>query len=334
MHLRQREAIHAEFLFTLVFCAVACGLVLSPIVHAQYPDRAIRIVVPFPPGNAPDLQARMLGERFTTEMKQPVIVENRPGAAGVLAVQAVTGAAPDGHTLLVHGSAYLISKAVQPGLAIDPVNELAPAAQIYAAGPIALLVGGGSSARNVEDLVDRLKATPGKLSYGSAGVGLIHHLTGELLLNATRTQALHIPFKGPDLYTALIRGEVDFTVSPLTVIMPLVKAGKMRVLATMNSGRMREMPDVRTLNEVYKNDLLVMEFWAGLAAPVKTPVPVLRAVHAATVRALEDPVVRNAIETGLNTPTPDVSTEAFAAFVRRENDKLREIVKLTGIKAE
>ncbi len=313
---------------------MAAGLTLAPgASQAQsYPVKPVRLLTVLTAGT--DTYIRVLGTKLADIWGQPVIVDNRPGAAGVLAVQGVTSAAPDGHTLLVHGSAYLISKAVQPGLAIDPVNELAPAAQIYSAGPIALLVGGGSSARNVEDLVDRLKATPGKMNYGSAGVGLIHHLGGELFLKATQTQALHIPFKGPDLYTAVIRGEVDFTVSPLTVIMPLVKAGKMRVLATMNAGRMRELPEVRTLNELYKNELLVMEFWTGLAAPVKTPVPVLRAIHAATVKALEDPVVRNSIEVGLNTPTPDVSMEAFAAFVRRENDKLREIVKLTGLKAE
>ena len=314
----------------LLLCA---ALAVTGTSRAQsYPTKPVHLVTVLTAGT--DTYIRVLGTRLSEIIGQPVVVDNRPGASGVLAVQAVTGSAPDGHTLLVHGSAYLISKAVQPSLAIDPVNELAPVAKVYGSGLIGLLVGGDSPAKNVEDLVSRMKASPGKLSYGSAGIGLIHHLAGELFLNASQTQALHVPFKGPDLYAAVMRGEVDFTVSPLTAIMPLVKAGKMRLLATMNAGRHQALPDVRTLNELYKNDLLVMEFWAGLAAPAKTPASTVRAIHTATVKALEDPAVRNAIEVGLNVPTPGESTEAFAAYVRRENDKMREIVRVTGIKAE
>ncbi|MFM9967271.1 MAG: Bug family tripartite tricarboxylate transporter substrate binding protein [Burkholderiales bacterium] len=312
---------------------LAAALAASGTSFAQsYPVKPVRLLTVLTAGA--DTWIRVMAGRLADNNGQPFIVENRPGASGVIAVQAVTGAAPDGHTLLVHGAPYLISKAIQPNLAMDPANELAPVVKVYGSGPIGVVVSGASPSANVEDLVARLKASPGKLTFGSAGLGLIHHFAGELFLTATQTQALHIPFKGPDLYTALMRGDIDFTVSPMTVIMPLVKAGKMRLLATMNAGRHSALPDVRTLNELYKNELVVMEFWAGLAAPVKTPAPIIRAIHAATVRALDDPAVRNAIEVGLNVPTPAESVEAFTAFVRRENDKAREIVKLTGIKGE
>ena len=318
--------------FSCVTLAAAL-LATAGAINAQapYPSKPVRIVTMLPAGG--DTYIRVLGGRLAELFGQPVIIDNRPGAAGVLAVQAVTGAAPDGHTLIVHASSLLISKAMQPSLAIDPVAELAPAVRIHGGGPIGLLVSGASPANRVEDLVARLKASPGKMNYGTPGPGLIH-LASELFLNATQTRAVHIPFKGSEVYTALMRGDVDFTVSPLTLVIALVKSGKMRILGTMNAARHRALPDVPLLSEVFKNDLLILEVWSGLAAPAKTPAGIVRVIHDATMKALQDPTVRDSIEVSLNIPGANESTEEFAAFVRRENDKLQQIVKLTGLKAE
>lgn len=315
------------FTLAVALFAAACAV----RAQAPYPSKPVRLVTMLPAGG--DAYIRVLGGRLAELLGQPVIVDNRPGAAGVIAVQAVTGAPADGHTLIVHASSLLISKAMQPSLAIDPVTELAPVVRIHGGGPIGLLVGGSSPANNVDDLVARLKASPGKMNYGTPGPGLIH-LASELFLNATLTQAVHIPFKGAEVYTALMRGDVDFTVSPLTLVMALVKSGKMRLLGTMNATRHRALPDVPLLAEVFKNNLLILEVWSGLAAPAKTPMAIVRTIHGATMKALQEPAVRSPIEAALNIPGDNESTEQFAAFVKRENDKLREVVKLTGIKAE
>jgi tripartite-type tricarboxylate transporter receptor subunit TctC len=234
----------------------------------------------------------------------------------------------------VHSPAFLIAKHVQPSMAYDPM-ELAPVAQIYGGGASIVVVRGDSQYKSLDDLVARAKTAPGKVSYGSGGVGFPAHLSAESILQTTGTQALHVPYKSTAEYLqALIRGDTDFSVAIATSAMPLIRSGRLRAVAVMNASRTRDMPDVPTVRELLKNDLLVQEFWAGLAAAAKTPPDTIRALYAATAKALADPVVRKVIEAPGNVPMAADSPEAFGAFVRRENDRWRTIVKLVGIKPE
>ena len=314
---------------------IGAALVLSGNTKAQstYPTKPVHLVTNNPIG--PDVYVRMLGTRLADQMGQPVIVDNRPGLGGALAAQAVSGALSDGYTLLIQYVGILITKHVNPRLAFDPVEDLVQVAKIYDRGASVLVVRADSAAKNLEDLVAQAKASPGKLSYGSAGIGGAPHLAAQLILKITGTQALHVPFKGnAEFFQALLRGDVDFGIFATTSSSTQIKAGKVRALAVTSSARTKDLPDVPTLRDVLNKDILVMENWTGLAAPVKTPAEIVRRLNAETIKALTDPALRKVIEAAGNEPAAAESTEQYAAFVRRENDKWREIVKVSGVKPD
>ncbi len=317
-----------------LFCVAMAAFALMCNAFAAEPSSAkpLRIVTVLPPG--PDVYLRALGARLSELLGRPVIIDNKVGASGVLALQAVASAPPDGSVLLAHSAAFLIFKAVQPSQPIDPVADFVAIAQVFGGGASVVVVSADSPVRSMQDLIARTKEAPGKLKYGSAGIGFPSHLATESLLQVTGTQALHIPFKGSDYLQAQLRGDVDFSIAVITSAMALVKSGKLRALAATSTERLRDLPDVPTLRELLKSDLLVQEFWVGLAAPAKTPPEVIRTLHAATVKALGDSAVRKSIENAGNTPGTGESPAEFGAFIRSENEKWRQIVKFTGIKAE
>lgn len=314
---------------------IVATLALSGHTKAQssYPTKPLRLVANTPVG--PDVYVRMLGTRLADQMGQPVVVENRTGVGGALAAQAVSGAPSDGYTLLIQFVGILIAKQVDPRLAFDPVEDFVQVAKIYDRGASVLVVRADSAAKNLEDLVAQAKASPGKLSYGSSGIGGAPHLAVQLILKITSTQALHVPFKSTaEFYQALLRGDVDFGIFATTSASTQIKAGKVRALVVTTSARTKDLPDVLTLRDVLKNDLLVMENWTGLAAPVKTPAEIVRRLNAETIKALTDPGLRKVIEAAGNEPAAAESPEQYSAFVRRENDKWREIVKVSGVKPD
>jgi tripartite-type tricarboxylate transporter receptor subunit TctC len=301
--------------------------------QAQFPSKPLRIVTVLPAGN--DGYVRALASKLSGQVGQPVIVDNRPGAGGVIAAQSVSTAPPDGHAMMVIASAFLIAKAVNPKLAYEPLEDFSPVAKIYGASSSMVLVRPESPAKSLEQLLAIARATPEKFSYGVGGIGGQPHLSAASILAISGIKALHVPFKTQnDVAFALLRGDVDFTILATTTSLPLVQTGKFRVLAVTSGRRVKSFPDVPTVHEVIKNDLLVHETFAGLAGPAKTPGELVRRLHAEITRALADAGVIKALQAGGNEPTLDESAEQFAAFLRRENDKWREIVKLTGVKAE
>jgi tripartite-type tricarboxylate transporter receptor subunit TctC len=313
-------------LLSLAFSAAAPA-------QAQFPSKPLRIVTVLPAGN--DGYVRAVASKLSEQIGQPVIVDNRPGAGGVTAAQSVSTAAPDGHAMMVIASAFLIAKAVNPRLAYEPLEDFSPVAKIYGGSSSMVLVRPESPAKSLEQLLAIARATPEKFSYGVGGIGGQPHLSAASILAISGIKALHVPFKTQnDVAFALLRGDVDFTILATTTSLPLVQTGKFRVLAVTSGRRVKSFPDVPTVREVIKNDLLVHETFAGLAGPAKTPVDLVRRLHAEISRALADPGVKKALEAGGNEPTLDESVDQFAAFLRRENDKWREIVKLTGVKAE
>ena len=309
------------------------ALALPGVSGAQstFPQKPMRLVTALPAGN--DAYVRMIAARFSEQMGQPVVVENRTGGSFVPPVQAASSAAPDGHTLLVYSPVMQIAKRLQPTLPFDPIAEFAPVAKIYEGSGGMLLVRPDSPFKSMQDLVAAARAAPGKLSFGGQ-IGGFGHLNTASFLAIAGVQAFHVPYKAPgDDMPALLRGDIDFSFLATTLAMPQVAAGKFRVLAVTSAKRMRVLPNTPTLVELLKNDLLAQENWSGLAAPAKTPTELVARLHAETLKALTDPALRKVIEAGGNEPALNERPEQFAAFVRREFDKWGEIVRISGAKA-
>jgi tripartite-type tricarboxylate transporter receptor subunit TctC len=298
-----------------------------------FPTRPVRIIVPYAAGGGPDVLVRQIGPRLGEALGQPIVLENKVGAAGVLAAQYVAQAAPDGYTLLMGSNTHLIQKIMQPDLKFDPLAEFIPVSNM-ASSPTVMVVRADGPYKTVADVLAAGKANPGKMNYGSGGIGTSAHLAGATFVALGGLKATHIPLKGSvEITASLLRGDTDFAFPVAGTGVPQVKGGRLRALAVTGASRLKELPDVPTLNEAMRNDLTVQESWFGFWAPAKTPADVIAKLHAAASKVLADPAVRAQFEATGNTPGLSESPQAFATFVRSENRKWAEIVKLTGVSA-
>lgn len=301
---------------------------------AQYPSRIITLISPFPAGGGPDAYLRPLAVKLAEQLGQSVIIDNRAGGGGALMMPQLARATPDGHTIGVMTNSILIQKHLQPVLAYDPIGDFAQVTRLITGAPV-LVVTADSPARRIEDLIAMARAAPGKLNYGSGGVGTPSHLAAATLQSLTGVDIVHIPFKNSgDVVPSLLRGDLHFSFQVASFVIPLIRAGKLRALASGSNARMRDLPEVATLSEVYRNELLTQETWLGLAAPARTPSDTLRRLHAETARALAEPAIVQIIERTGTSPAPSASPDEMQSYVRRENDKWREIVRLSGAKAD
>jgi tripartite-type tricarboxylate transporter receptor subunit TctC len=324
---------HRLMKFALTTLA-AFTLVLPGVSQSQsgFPQRAIRLVTALPPGN--DAYVRVLAARYSEQMGQSVVVDNRTGGSFVPPSQAVASSAPDGHTLLLFSPVMQIAKRLQPALPFDPIAEFTHVAKIYEGSGGMMLVRPDSPFQSAQDVVAAAKAAPGKVSYGGQ-IGGFGHLNTSSFLAIAGVQAFLVPYKAPgDDMAALLRGDIQFSIIATTLAMPQVAAGKFRVLAVTTGKRMRVLPSAPTLVELFKNELLAQENWSGVAAPVKTPAEVINRLHAETVKAIADPSMRKVVEAGGNDIAVSERQEIYAAFVRREYEKWGEIVRITGMKAD
>ncbi|EHK66514.1 Bug family tripartite tricarboxylate transporter substrate binding protein [Achromobacter arsenitoxydans] len=319
------------------FCLGALGAGLMSHFAAQaagtYPSRAVRIVVPYAAGGGPDIMVRQFGPKLSLTMGQPIVVENKVGAGGVLAAQYVAQAAPDGYTVLLGSNSHLIQKALQPTLAFDPAGDFAPVT-VIGTSPSVLVVSAGSPYRSVQDLIAALRARPGKMNYASGGVGSAAHLGGATFAALVGAEAVHVPFKGSvEIPISLTRGDTDFAFTIAGTAIPQVKSGRLRALAVTSREPMAELPDVPPLHELLHSDLAVQEFWFGLWLPGKPGADVVDTLYAATTAALKDSTVRRDFEAaGIRVIQSD-SPRAAAAFVRDEYQKWADIIKLAGVSA-
>lgn len=316
----------------LISAAIAWASVSVGMAAEPYPAKPVRMISLLPPG--PDAFIRVIATRLAEQIGQPVVVENRVGGSGVPAAQAVMNAPADGHTLLFYTVVLIISKSIQPNLVFDPVADFAPVAKIYGGGASLLLVRPDALFKSAQELIDRARATPGKITHGGV-FGLSGHLNAASFLALAGAKGFHVPFKatGDDL-PAILRGDIDFTFQASTVAMPQVLGGKFRVLAATSAERMRVFPEVPTLKEILKSDLMVQDNWSGFAMHAKTPSTIISRLNAETRRLLQDAAVRKVLETAGNEVSGEETPEQFGQFMRREFDKWREIVKLTGVKVD
>lgn len=320
---------------SFVLCSVSAfaAPLLSRMAFAAepYPSRPVRLIIPYAAGGGPDVLARQVGPRIAEVLGQPIVLENKVGAAGVLAAQFVAQQAPDGYNLLMGSNTHLIQKVLQPDLKFDPISEFTPVSNL-AASPTVMVVRADAPYKSVGDVIAFAKANPGKINYGSGGIGTSAHLAGATLVSLAGLKATHIPLKGSvEIAASLLRGDTDFAFPVAGTAMPQVKGGKLRALAVTSASRLKELPDVPTLKEVLKNDLAVQESWFGFWAPAKTPPEVVAKLHTSINKVLADPATKAQFEATGNTAAVTESPQAFAAFVRSENQKWADIIKLTGI---
>jgi tripartite-type tricarboxylate transporter receptor subunit TctC len=318
----------------LVIPAVALTL-MAASANAQtpaYPGKPIRWIVPFPPGGSTDLLARVVGQKLTESWGQQVIVENRGGAGGTLGAAEAARAPADGYTLLMGAIHHTIATSVYPKLPYDFQRDFAPIT-VVAIVPNVLVVNPAVPAKSTKELIAYAKANPGKLTYGSAGMGTAHHLIGELFNLRAGTEIVHVPYKGSAPAVAdLIGGQVSIMYDTVASCLPHVKSGKLRPLAVATAKRSSALPDVPTIAESALPGFEVTT-WFGALAPAKTSPEVVAKLNAEMVKILNMPDVRKRLlEAGAepvgNTP------EQMAAQIKRETEEFGKIVKQAKITAE
>ena len=302
--------------------AVTCGFAQS------FPDKPVKVIVGFPPGSVPDIFARMLQPGLQEAWKQPLVVENRPGASGAIAAGVVARAPKDGHTLLVHG-AYAVNAAFSQNLSYDPLNDLVDIAPI-AWQPFVLVTAAPAGARTLAELIAAAKTTSSQLNYGSPGVGSYPHLGGEKLKIAAGIEAVHVPFKGPgDVIVEIIAGRIDFAYSPVLIALPYIREGKLNALAVSSEARSRLMPDVPTTAEAgLSGSGFVLT--VGLWAPAGTPASEVEKISNDVALVLATPAARSSL-TRLGAEPMTMRPAEFAQFVRREIEDLKRTVKAAGL---
>lgn len=315
------------------------GLGMTP-AHAQtasadkYPVKPIRLVVPFGPGGPTDIAARTVGQKLSENLGQPVVVDNRAGAGGSLGSGEVARASADGYTLLYGSSSTL---AVNPSLyasrlPYDPARAFAPVAMV-ARGPQVMIISASVPANNLKEFVEYARKNPSTISYSSAGIGSVGHLSSELLLDTLGIKAVHIPYKGgAPAIGAVVSGETQFTVDAVGTTAAFSKAGKVKTIAVLSEKRTSFAPDVPTVEEAGFKPVAA-DFWSGIVAPAGINPEIARRINAEIVKILRMPDVVTQMR-NLGADPQGSSPAEFARFIDDETKKWAEVVKLTGATAQ
>ena len=317
----------------LLAAGIAIGLTFATNAGAQnYPDKPIKMIVPFPPGGPIDTMARLTGQSMSASLGQQVIVENRPGAGSTIGFKAAAAADPDGYTLLFGSSGSLgVAPALYPSLDVDPLKHFVAVATTSLL-PHIMVVGPDVPAKTVAEFVAYAKANPGKLNYG-AGLGTPPHLLSTLFKTQAGLDITYIPYKGsaPSV-TDLIGGQTHFTIDGMLILIPQVKAGKLRALAVARPERWPDLPDVPTLVESGYHDFTI-DAWTGVMAPKGTPPQIVTRLNAVINDGLKTDEIKTAL-TRFHALPKASSPQEFEAFLKDQLPKWASMVKLAGAKGE
>lgn len=324
--------IAAALAFSLLVIAVAPAGAQGKGADS-FPDRPLRLIVPFPPGGGNDTLARIVGQRLSAVIGQQIVVDNRGGAGGVIGATLAASAAPDGYTLFLGSLGNLAhNPALKPNLSYNPIRDFAPIS-LLATSSFILAVHPAVAAKSVRDLIALAKASPGKLNYASAGAGSSLHMTAELFKYATGTDMLHVPYKGAGpAITDLIAGRVQLIFSTMPPALPHVKSGKLRALGVTSAKRAAAAPDVPTVAESGVAGFDVSN-WQGILAPAKVPDATVRRLNRDVLAALELPGMPEALgaqglESAGSTPGQ------FGTLIKSEIEKYTQVVKAADIKID
>ena len=306
---------------------LSAGFSGGALAQAGYPDKPIRLIVPFPPGGGTDTLSRVVADKLSTTLGWKVVVENKAGAGGTVGLDAAAKAKPDGYTIVMAQTSNLsIAPSIMTGLPYDPVKNFVPV-RLVASVPLAIVVGKDSPLKSMADLVAAAKANPGKLLFASPGNATVAHLTGEYFQKIAGIKYTHVPYKGtgqalPDV----ISGRASFFVASIESAMPQVKAGQLRAIAVTSSKRAPQWPDVPTVAESGYPGFEAIT-WFGIAVPTGTPAPIVARLDAEIAKVLDAPDVKARLEGNV-----DIGPAAFAALVKSDHEKWAEVVKEAGIK--
>ncbi|EGI75427.1 Bug family tripartite tricarboxylate transporter substrate binding protein [Hylemonella gracilis] len=328
-----------RFLKPIWLGLLSLGVVLATAAQAQgpaasYPDKPIRLIVPFPPGGGTDILARLVASELGARQGWTIVADNKAGAGGTIAISEAVKAAPTGYELVIGQKDNLvIGPWLYKGLPWDPTRDLVAVAHV-AYTPVLIATSANSKYQSLEDVIAAARKDPGKISYGSPGNGTSIHLAAELFQKAAGIQLTHVPYKGsnPALMDALA-GNIDLLVSSVPSAMGQIKAGKLRALAVTSAARSSSLPEVPTVAQAARLKDFDVSTWYGLFAPAGTPAPVVDKLHAAVNRLLEDVTVRAAIQAQGAEPQAK-SAAAFATQLRTEYPQWKGIVEAAGVKLD
>ena len=299
----------------LAFCLLAGGAA----AQSDYPSRPVRIIVPSPPSGGTDIVARVLAQHFSNAFRQQFFVENKPGAGNVIGIEAAARAAPDGYTLLVSASTIALNSVLYQKVPYDPVRDFTPIT-LAATAPNILVVNPKLPINSVADLIAAAKAQPGKLTYGTPGIGTSPHLCMELLKSMAGVDLQHVPYKGTAAaVTDIIGGQIDVAFATALTAKPLIDAGRLRALAVSGPRRSDALPNVPPVAEAGVPGYEAMQ-WYGLLAPAGTPAAVIQRVHAQAMVALRSPEMKARLAADGAEPLGTTPAE-FGAYIKRELDK-------------
>jgi len=308
----------------------------SVLADEAFPSKPIRIIVPFTPGGSPDILARAIGQKITESTGVAVIVENVPGAGGTIGAERIAKAAPDGYTLLMgHVGTLAVAPSVYPQLAYDPIKSFAPVA-LVAKVPNVLAVNPAMPVNSVPELVNYLRANPGKVNYGSGGNGSAAHLATEYFKMNTQTFIVHVPYRGTSpAVVDTVAGQIQLVFTGAPAVMPMVKSGKLKALGVSSLKRLDSMPDVPTLAESGVKGLNGFEAdqWYGIVAPAGTPPAVIQKLNQLINKSIAAPDVSARLKTEGAIASP-ATPESFGQLIQSEIKRWRAVVIKAGIKAE
>jgi len=310
------------------------ALLLSSAVHAQsYPNRSVRVIIPWPPGQATDLAARLVGEKLSQQLGQPFVMENKPGAGGSIGTDAVAKAAPDGYTLLAASSGPI---SIMPNLQktpYEPLRDLAPVSLI-ATVPFALVVAPSFPAQNAKEFLALVRANPGKYTFASSGTGATAHMFAELFNSMAQIKALHVPYKGsvPAL-TDVIGGQVAYAIETVAATGSHIKSGKLKTFGVTTARPSAGLPDVPTLADAAEIPGYDCAAWVGYAAPAGTPRDILARLAVEIQKAMQSADLKERyIPLGMDLASN--SPDEMGAYMKREQARYAQIIKNAGIKIE
>lgn len=329
---RSRSLARIALFSGLVIGALCVSAMSAAQTTNTYPNQAIRMVVPYPPGGPTDITARVVAAEMSKTIGQSVVIDNRPGASGMIGSEMVTKATPDGYTLLANASIHVINPSVYPDMRFDAIKDFTPITQL-AQVPLVLVVPANSPIKSVKDLVEYAKANPGKVNFGSAGSASAQHLAGESFKIAAGIQMQHIPYKGsaPAL-TDLAGGQLQLMFDSMPSATPMINSGKLRAIAVTTTVRAKARPDLPTIAESGFPGFDIST-WYAYWAPKGTPVDIIEKLAASAAQALKNPEVIAKYEAMGAEPVGSTPAQ-FAAYVESEAKKWNDIVKKSGAKLD
>jgi tripartite-type tricarboxylate transporter receptor subunit TctC len=318
---------------TIAVLGVAVGCAAAQTALAQgaatYPSKPIRVIVPFTPGSATDVMARIVGERLNTAWGQPVVVDNRPGAGGTIGIRETARAEPDGYTLVVVSSGHAVNHVLYKDLQYDTLKDFAGVA-LLGTLPSVLIVPPSLGVNSVKELVAMLKAKPGEYNFATAGVGSGAHVSSEKFNFATGVKAVHVPLKGtPPILTETMAGRIQYAWVPAVSSMGQIKDGKLKALAVSTPKRIDALPDVPTIAEAGFPDG-ESNFWVAMLAPAKTPRDIVTKLNAEVNRALQSPEVKERLAK-LGTESMAMTPEQLDKFLAAEYRDLGDVMTKAGL---